>query len=124
MTTQLAASPLAYRQNAILAASPGRLVVMLYDGARRFLHQASAAMAEQEIAASHYKLRRAENIIIHLRETLDMDQGEVAERLASIYRFCQRHLMQARVERSPEKIQQVSDLLGELRDAWARIAEE
>jgi flagellar protein FliS len=50
-----------------------------------------------------------------------MDQGEVAERLESIYRFCQRHLIEARAERSPEKIDQVSALLGELRDAWARV---
>ena len=119
--TTLASSPHAYRQSAVLAASPGRLVVMLYDGARRFLHQAAVAMNEGQVPQSHYKLRRAENIILHLRDTLDMEQGEVAERLASIYRFCQHHLLQARAERSPEKIEQVSALLSELRDAWATI---
>ncbi len=124
MTSSLASSPNAYRQNAVLAATPGRLVVMLYDGARRFLYQASVAMGEQQIAASHYKLRRAENIIIHLRETLDMDQGEIAERLQAIYRFCQRHLLQARAERDPQKIEEVSTLLGELREAFARIEQE
>jgi flagellar protein FliS len=124
MTTQLAPSPHAYRQTAVSAASPGKLIVMLYDGARRFLHQASVAMSEQQIAASHTKLRRAENIIIYLRETLDPDQGEIAERLATIYRFCQRHLLQARAERDPQKIEQVSVLLGELREAWAKVEQE
>jgi flagellar protein FliS len=121
MTTQLASSPLAYRQNAVLAASPSKLVVMLYDGARRFLYQAAVAMREEQIATSHYKLRRAEDIIIHLRETLDMEQGEIAEQLSGIYRFCQRHLLKARAERDPQKIEEVSALLGELRDAWSRI---
>ena len=69
-------SPNAYRASAVLTASPGQLIVMLYDGARRFLHQASVAMGEGDIPAAHNKLTRAEEIIRHLRNTLDMDQGE------------------------------------------------
>ena len=65
------------------------------------------------------KLRRAESIITHLRDTLDMEQGEVPARLQAIYLFCVRHLNQARIERDPAKIEEVSALLGELRDAWS-----
>jgi flagellar secretion chaperone FliS len=119
--SQAAYSPRAYRQGAVLSASPERLVVMLYDGARRFLHQAAAAMREQQVEASHVKLRQAEEIIMHLRESLDLEQGEVAVRLQSIYLFCQRHLRQARISRNPAHIEQVSVLLGELREAWATI---
>ena len=64
-------SPNAYRASAVLTASPGQLVVMLYDGARRFLHQAAVAMAEGQIVLAHNKLTRAEDIIRHLRSTLD-----------------------------------------------------
>ncbi len=117
-------SPRAYRESAVLTASPERLVVMLYDGARRFLHQAAVAMAADEIETSHFKLRRAEDIILHLRETLDLEQGEIAARLQLIYLFCQRHLGQARIERDPEKVERVSSLLGELREAWAAVASE
>ena len=70
-------SPNAYRASAVLTASPGQLVVMLYDGARRFLHQAAVAMGERDIPGAHNKLTRAEDIIRHLRNTLDMDQGEL-----------------------------------------------
>ena len=76
--SNLAASPQAYRQGAVLAATRGQLVVMLYDGARRFLRQAAVAMRAGEIERAHNTLRRAELIIAHLDGTLDFDQGELA----------------------------------------------
>jgi flagellar secretion chaperone FliS len=116
------ASPRAYREGAILSAPPERFVVMLYDGARRFLHQAAAAMRAGQIELTHNKLRRAEDIIIYLKDTLDLEQGgEIAARLQAIYLFCGQHLRQARIERDPSKIEQVSKLLGQLREAWAAI---
>ncbi len=81
MTPPAAASPNAYRESAVLSAPPEMLVVMLYDGARRFLFQAGVAMQNQQIELSHRKLRRAEDIIQHLRDTLDMEQGELPQRL-------------------------------------------
>jgi len=116
------ATPNAYRESAVLSAPPEMLVVMLYDGARRFLFQAGVAMRDGQIELSHRKLRRAEDIIHHLRDALDMDQGEISERLESIYLFCLRHLQQARFDRDASKLEQVSNLLGELREAWAAIA--
>jgi flagellar protein FliS len=122
MNPQLAYSPSAYRQSAVLTASPEQLVVMLYDGARRFLGQATVAMRAGDVETSHVKLRRAEAIITHLLETLDLDQGEIAGRLGSIYLFCNRHLNEARLQRDPQKIEQVNSLLGELRAAWSTAA--
>jgi flagellar protein FliS len=115
-------SPRAYRDSAVLTAPPERLVVMLYDGARRFLHQAAAAMREGQVETSHFKLRRAEDIIAHLRDTLDLEQGgQIAARLQAIYTFCLRHLMQSRFDRDAGRLDQVSQLLGALRESWAAI---
>jgi flagellar secretion chaperone FliS len=123
MTPPIAApTPNAYRESAVLSAPPETLVVMLYDGARRFLFQAGVAMRDGQIELSHRKLRRAEDIIHHLRDALDMDQGEISERLESIYLFCLRYLQQARFDRDANKLDQVSALLGDLREAWAAIA--
>jgi len=121
MSTYPATSRNIYRESAVLTASPEQLVVMLYDGARRFLYQAGVAMRNSEVETAHVKLRRAEAIITHLRNTLDMEQGDVPARLQAIYLFCNRHLNEAHVQRDPEKIEQVSALLGELRDAWNAI---
>lgn len=119
-----ATSPAAYRANAVLTASPGQLIVMLYDGARRFLHQAGVAMAAGDIPTAHTKLVRAEHIVAHLRDTLDMDQGQVAERLQAIYTFSLGHLRRGRLDQDPEKLAEVSDMLGRLRDSWAAIADQ
>jgi flagellar protein FliS len=97
---------------------------MLYDGAVRFLFQAAVAMREKQIETAHVKLRRAEDIILHLREALDMDQGEIAQRLHAIYQFCLRHLRQARLDQDPAKVEQVRAMLSDLRDAWATISEQ
>ncbi len=107
-----------------MGASRGQLVVMLYDGARRFLRQAAAAMRAREVERSHITLRRAELIVAHLDGTLDFEQGEVAEHLHALYVFCLRHLNEGRMALDPSKLDEVCELLGELRDAWAQIVAE
>ena len=84
------ARPKAYRETSVLTASPEQLVVMLYDGAIRFLRQAEVAMLETSWLQASEKLSRAEAIIDELLATLNMDAGEIAERLQSIYVFCKR----------------------------------
>ena len=120
--TPYATAQKAYRENAVLTATPEQLVVMLYDGARRFLTQASHAMRGGDLATANERLRRAEAIIAELRSTLDRSAGEIAERLDAIYAFCQRHLMDARFKRDADHIDQVTKLLSELREAWGQVA--
>jgi flagellar protein FliS len=119
------AAPQSYQQNAVLTAPPGRLVVMLYEGAGRFLRRASMAMEMGEIAKANTALQRAEAIIDELTVTLDFDRGgEIATSLRDLYLFCRRHLNEARLEKDTEKIDQVAGLLDELRDAFAQIDPE
>ena len=122
MATYATTAHSTYRESSVLTASPEQLVVMLYDGANRFLVQAAAATRIDDREAAHNRMRRAEAIIEELHTTLDFSQGEVAERLASIYIFCRKLLNEARLERNAEKIDQVAGLLAELREAWAQIA--
>jgi flagellar protein FliS len=116
------ANPQAYRESSVLTASPGQLVVMLYDGVGRFLRQAQAALAQGSWQEAHDRLGRAEAIINELSATLDMEQGLIAERLEAIYAFCGRCLVEARIQRDAEKIGVVVRLFGELREAWAQVA--
>lgn len=112
----------AYRESSVMTAPPEMLVVMLYDGALRFLTRAGAAMREGRHADAARPLSRAEAIVDELLATLDMEQGgEVAERLQAIYVFCRRLLVEAQLERDHQRIDQVARLLGELRDAWRQV---
>lgn len=122
--SNVTASHAAYRRGTVLAATPGELVVLLYDGARRFLRRAAIAMQDGEVEGAHNALRRAERIIRHLDNTLDFDQGEIPQRLHTIYRFCLSYLDAARLEQEPAKVEAVSQLLAELRDAWSQVAAE
>jgi flagellar protein FliS len=123
LSAYTASHSVAYKQQSILTATPGQLVVMLYDGCLRFLNQAAYAMRGGDVSESNARLTRAEAIIEELHATLDMEKGGVvASRLQGIYVFCSKHLLEARLNREPENIEKVSELLSELRDAWAQIA--
>jgi flagellar secretion chaperone FliS len=124
MANPTASPAAAYRRGDVLAATPGQLVVLLYDGALRFLRQATSALREREIERAHNTLRYAERIIGHLDATLDYEQGELPQRLHSIYAFCLLHLGQARMSLDPRKVEEVSEMLGELREAWSQVAAE
>jgi flagellar secretion chaperone FliS len=114
---------IAYKEQSILTATPGQLVVMLYDGALRFLFQAAYAMRDGKHLDADARLTRAEAIIDELLTTLDLEQGgEIASRLQGIYVFCNRHLIEARVQRDPSMVEKVSELMGELRESWAQVA--
>jgi flagellar secretion chaperone FliS len=121
--TPLTASPQAYRENTVLSATPEQLVVVLYDGSRRFLRQAATAMRAGEVERAHNTLRSAEQIVAHLDGVLDHERGgELAEQLHAIYQFCLAHLNRARWDLEADKLEQVAEMLGELRESWVEIA--
>ena len=111
-----------YTEASVLTAPPGRLVVMLYDGAIRFLAQAAAAMRAGERARMRDRLGRADAIIDELNISLDMSYGEIPEQLRSIYLFCKGELREASVRSDVERVETVSGLLRELRDSWDKLA--
>ena len=113
----------AYKEQSILTATPGQLVVMLYDGCLRFLHQSAYAMREGDVVVAGNRLSRAEAIIDELLTTLDLEQGGViASRLQGIYVFCNKQLVEARLNSDADMIDTVGGLLSELRESWAQVA--
>lgn len=117
-----APAPNAYRESAVLTATPEQLVVMLYDGANRFLTQSAIAMRDGRAGLAGEKLRRAEAIIDELLATLDMSVGDIAERLQALYLFFKEHLMTARLKQDAAKVDDVARLMRELRSSWAAVA--
>ena len=123
MNAYAAAAPSsAYKESAVLTAPPEQLVLMLYDGIHRFLFQGAVAMRGGDFMLTNTKLQRAEAIIDELIATLDHDQGgEIADRLNAIYLYSRRVLGEARMEKSPDKIEHVQGLIRDLRESWAQM---
>jgi flagellar secretion chaperone FliS len=122
--SNVTASHAAYRKGEVLAATPGQLVVLLYDGARRFLRQGAMAMRDGQIERAHNALRKAERIINHLDGTLDFEQGDIPQLLHAIYRFCLRYLNEARLDQDADKVEEIGHMLNELREAFNAISAE
>jgi flagellar secretion chaperone FliS len=123
LTAYAPASPAAYQRQAILTAPPERLLVMLYDGACRFLLQAATCFREGAAPKGLERLNRAEAIIDELLVTLDLEAGgEIAQNLQGLYVFFKQQLAEARMEHEPAKVDWVRGQMSELRDAWAEVA--
>ena len=112
----------AYQDTAIGTQSRGRLIVMLYDGAIKFLKLAIQELQADNYAAKGQYINRAQDIISELNAVLDMEAGgEIAQNLCKLYGFMGRHLRQANADRDPQMIQEVIDLLEELNQSWKAI---
>jgi len=111
-----------YQQTAVGTQSKGRLIVMLYDGAIKFLKLAIRELETQNYAAKGQYINRAQDILNELNAVLDMEAGaEVAQNLRNLYVFMGRRLREANTKRDPQMIQEVIGLLDELNQSWKAI---
>jgi flagellar protein FliS len=111
-----------YTNHSAQTATPGQLVVMLYDGFLRFAAQGKAAMERGDIGEAAQRLTRAQDIVTELRVSLDMTQGPVAQNLASIYEYVGERLTASRLTRDSEEVAEAVRCMADLRSAWAQIA--
>ncbi|MCB0872713.1 MAG: flagellar export chaperone FliS [Actinobacteria bacterium] len=111
-----------YTARAVQTASPGQLVVMLYDGMIRFLGKAKAGFASGAPGDAGLALGRAQAICTELRVSLDMTQGEIAANLAGIYDWISEEMTAARLDQDVQRIDRMLPMIADLREAWAQIA--
>ena len=117
-----------YRQVAAQTAPPGQLVLMLFDGAIKFLHRAQSGFCKDDPAESNSLINnnilRAQQIIRELNLCLNMDLGgELAVQLRRLYDYFDRRLQESNTKKEPSGIVEVINRLSELRDAWATMLE-
>ncbi len=112
----------AYQENAVTTQSRGRLIVMLYEGAIKFLNQALREMEAENWAEKGRYIGKAQTIIHELDACLDMEAGgEVAENLRRLYQFMSRHLRQANRRKDAKAVRDVIGLLEDLNEGWKAI---
>ena len=119
MATMHAREYQSYKQTEIETASPGKLLLLLYDGALKRLHRAKDHLLANQLEETHQDLVRVQEILVELMLALDWNVGgDLAPRLHGLYNFMYRRLVDANVKQDPEAIDEVIQLLSTLREGW------
>jgi len=116
-----------YQAQSVLTASPGQLVLMLYDGALRFLGHARDALESIEesprrIEIINTNLIKAQNILAELKASLNHDVGgDHSANLERLYDYYMRRLLEANMKKTVAPVIEVESLVRQLRDGWAEM---
>jgi flagellar protein FliS len=111
-----------YLQDSIATASPARLLVMLYDRLVLDLVQGEEALRAGDRDTASERINHAQEIILELRATLDVDAWEGGPGLAALYGFLLTELIQANIKRDADKAASCRGIVEPLRDAWREAA--
>jgi flagellar protein FliS len=126
------ANPLAaYRETRVKTASPGQLLVMLYDEAVKQCDIAAGLFGEEgkprpdSIERINAALGKVQDIITELMASLDFEAGgEIAQNLFSLYVWFGHEILEANISKDGARVKAVRIMLAELRSAWAEAAKK
>jgi flagellar protein FliS len=112
-----------YRATKVQTSGSVDLVVMLYEGAVKFIRLGIEAMEHDDAKTAHTNLVRAQDIVVELLTSLNREAGgQIANQLAGVYDYCFRRLVLANVRKDPEPAREVLGSVRDLGMAWQQIA--
>ncbi len=112
-----------YRDMEVLSASPGQLVVLLYENLLVNLRRCRMAVETGNAEVRSQLLARSHAVLLELLVTLDREKGgSVAAELSALYTFMLGELLDQRFKPDAVKLDRVAKLVEELRDAFAEVA--
>ncbi|MBM9537394.1 flagellar export chaperone FliS [Desulfobulbus alkaliphilus] len=113
-----------YVANSVNAASPEQLMLMLYDGAVRFISLAIQAIDNGQIDKRAYYINKTSAIVSEFAATLDHNQdAKLAEDLDALYSYMLGRMMEANLKNKTEPLHEVKTMLSDLRATWAQAIE-
>lgn len=112
-----------YLNNSVQTATPGQLLLMLFDGCMRFCKLSIQAIDDKDYSAAHTNLYKAQAIINELIVSLDKNIPISAE-LERIYEYMHHLLIQANLKKSREPIQEVLGYLVEFKETWSEASKK
>lgn len=114
-----------YKQTSIQSASREKLLLMLYEGAIKFVKLAIVAAEQKNIADRGMNLGRAYDIILELNNTLDHKVGgEIARNLEQLYMFMTEQLTKANITGDPQYLRNCLRILETLHEGWVKAVEQ
>lgn len=127
MNPQLAAQKQAqsYLRTRVMTATPEQLQMMLFDGAIRFCEQAKLALEKKDFEGTYNNISRAQKIIMELLGSLKHDLApELCGKLASIYHYTYKKLIEANVEHKVEAMDEALRMIRYQRETWAMVMDQ
>ncbi|MEC7691407.1 MAG: flagellar export chaperone FliS [Pseudomonadota bacterium] len=108
----------------IAAADPHKLTLMLMQGAIDRIAFAKGLIERKDFSAKSEYISRAHAIIMHLRDTLDVEVGgETAQNMFALYEYMLEQLQEGHLRNDINYLNEVISLLTPIRDAWVQIPE-
>jgi flagellar secretion chaperone FliS len=112
-----------YKQTEINTANQGKLIVILYDGAIKFLNIALENMNPKTYDIANNNIIKAQDIVTELLVSLNLkDGGEIAQNLFNLYMYFKKRLLEANIQKSPEIVDEIIKMMKELRESWEKIS--
>ena len=112
----------AYRRTSVQSSSPLELVMMLYDGAIRFVIEAREAIARNDVRARTTAVSRALAIVAELQNTLNLKEGgDIGRELDRLYTYMSGRLLEVTSKGDDDAAKEVHKLLTTLREGWSQI---
>ena len=111
-----------YLQDSINTASPGKLLLMLYDRLVLDLMKGEEALRGDDREQAHERITHAQEIVLELRTSLDVEAWSGAPALANLYGWMLTELMGANIAKDPDRVAACRALVEPLRDAWREAA--
>lgn len=112
-----------YQDSSVSTQSKGRLIVLLYDGAIKFLKLAVAELENNNYEAKGRYIGRAIDIVNELNAVLNTEEGgEIAANLRRIYTFINTRLLEANLKKDAQLIREAITILEELNQSWKAIS--
>ncbi|MGK7345115.1 MAG: flagellar export chaperone FliS [Candidatus Nitrospinota bacterium M3_3B_026] len=116
--------PNAYQANQVNTVNKSKLIVLMYDGAIRFIAEAKQRMDTGDAAGQGLYISKAQKIISELAASLDKTRGgDVADSLDRLYTDINRNLTQANIDRDKDLLDTALDTLRNVKQAWEQAIE-
>lgn len=112
-----------YKQSSVQTSTPAQLLIMLYDGAIRFIRGGIAAINDKDYQKKNELIGKAQTIVSELRASLNHNY-EISEQLDKLYEYINYLLIESNIRNEVDKAEEALGYLTELRESWVQASKE
>ncbi len=111
-----------YKETQVKTANQGKLIVMMYDGAVKFIKTALENLPSKKYDIVNTHILKAQDVINELMLAINFEAGDFAEKLYALYVYMNRRLVEGNIQKNSEPLEEVLGYLLELKSSWEKIS--